>query len=259
MTPHIISSIADGVMQIEIARAERRNALTVDMYQALARALDAADRDEAVGVMLIQGSAAVFTAGNDIEDFLARPPSGLDAPVFDFLRALLRARKPLVAAVSGPAVGIGTTLLLHCDQVVAGQSARFALPFVNLGLCPEAASSLLLPRAIGPARANEMLLSGRSLDAGTALAWGLVQQVVPDAEVLAAGRALALSLAAKPRAALLATKALLRQPVLAAAEAALAEEALRFGALLRSAESREALAAFLEKRAPDFARARAAA
>jgi enoyl-CoA hydratase/carnithine racemase len=204
---------------------------------------------------LITGSGGAFTAGNDLNDFLNSPdasiaPDNMDRPVLRFLRAIATAAKPVVAAVHGAAVGVGTTMLLHCDLVVAGRGARFQLPFTNLALVPEAASSLLLPRLLGMQRASEMLLLGEPIDAATAHQWGLVNRLVDTA------RALARKLAAKAPEALRLTKALMRGHSSAGIAARMAEEGAAFASQLKSAELKEAVAAFFEKRAPDFHKAR---
>lgn len=242
-----------AVAEIVFDRPDKRNAITVAMYAAMADALDAAEADPAVRVVLFHGRGGAFTAGNDLADFLAQPTDDPNRPVFRFLRLLSGARKPLVAAVHGPAVGIGTTMLLHCDFVLAAEDARFALPFVNLGLVPEAASSLLLPRLAGYQRAAEMLMLGEPFDAATAHRFGLVGKVLPATDLLEAARALAVRLAVRPPEALRATKALLKSPVASVPEK-LEEEAAEFAFRLRSAELKEAVAAFFEKRAPDFGR-----
>ena len=253
MTPHIFTEASNGVQTIEIRRPEKKNALTIEMYTVLAAAILRAENDDAVRVILIQGQPGVFTSGNDVQDFLNNPPSGLDAPAFQFLRALIHANKPVVASVAGNAVGIGTTLLLHCDFVLAGKSARFSTPFSNLGVCPEAASSVALPLLIGWRRATEMLLLGNAIDADTAHAWGLINRVVPDDELQAQSLATVQAIAAKPVQALSATKALMRNKLMPAFDAALAEEAREFGRLLQTPDSQEAFRAFLEKRTPKFA------
>jgi enoyl-CoA hydratase/carnithine racemase len=242
-----------AVAEIVFDRPEKRNAITASMYAALAEALEAAEADEAVRVVLFHGNGGAFTAGNDLHDFLAQPEVGAERPVFRFLRALAGARKPLVAAVQGPAVGIGTTMLLHCDLVLAAEDARFALPFVNLGLVPEAASSLLLPRLAGHQLAAELLFLGDPFDAAMAQRIGLVGRVVPAAELLAAARGLADRLAGKPPQALRATKALLKSASTSVA-GRLDEEVAVFVQQLQSAELKEAVAAFFEKRLPDFSR-----
>ncbi|CAH2604759.1 Enoyl-CoA hydratase [Rhodovastum atsumiense] len=249
---HIAVEQHDAVLEIVLDRPDKRNAITTAMYTALADALQAAEADPAVRVVLFRGNGGVFTAGNDLKDFLQEPPAdGADWPAFRFLRAVAGAAKVLVAAVEGPAVGIGTTLLLHCDLVVAAANARFQLPFVKLGLVPEAASSLLLPRLAGYHRAAELLLLGEPFDAAAAQAMGLVNRVVPVAELLPAARALTVALAARAPEAVRATKALLKSDS-ATPAARLEEEAALFAARLRSAEIREAVAAFFEKRPPDF-------
>lgn len=249
-----MSSIATGrrgaVAEIVFDRPEKRNAITVAMYAALADALAAAEADCDVRVVLFRGNGGAFTAGNDLKDFLANPPDGPERPVFRFLRGLAGARKPLVAAVEGAAVGIGTTMLLHCDLVLAADTARFALPFVDLGLVPEAASSLLLPRLAGHQRAAELFFLGDPFDAATAQSIGLVGRVVPAADLLAAARALAERLAAKPPQALLATKALLKSASGSVAER-ITEEAAVFARQLQSTELKEAVAAFFGKRQAD--------
>jgi len=256
MSESIVCENLDGILRVEIRRPEKKNALTGPMYAALADAFAAAEGDPAVRVVLIHGQPGVFTAGNDLADFLDHPPLAEDppAPVFRFLQAFRTLSKPFVAAVSGAAVGIGTTILLHCDLVYAGASAKFQLPFVNLGLCPEAASSLLLPALAGHVRAAEMLLLGESFDAGKAREVGLVNAVLPDAEVLNHAWAQARKLAAQPSASVRLTKQLMKRAQAALVEQTMQEEGRHFRARLLSPEAREAFAAFLEKRKPDFSR-----
>ncbi|HEY4665305.1 MAG TPA: enoyl-CoA hydratase, partial [Comamonas sp.] len=183
----ILVHTEDGVRTVTLNRVEKKNSITQAMYSAMAEALTSAVDDDAVRVVVLQGDATVFSAGNDIGDFLARQSNndGLpqQSPVFQFLHALADFPKPLIAAVAGPAVGIGTTMLLHCDLVYAGDNAAFSMPFVNLGLCPEAASSLLLPRLMGYQRAAEALLLGEPFMAEAAMEAGLVNRVVPPTEV----------------------------------------------------------------------------
>ena len=245
---HVATQRRGAIAEIVFDRPDKRNAITVAMYTALADALAAAEADSAVRVVLFHGRGGAFTAGNDLGDFIANPPDGPESPVFRFLRGLAGARKPLVAAVDGPAVGIGTTMLLHCDLVLAADTARFALPFINLGLVPEAASSLLLPRLAGYQRAAELFFLGEPFDAATAQSIGLVGRVLPATDLLVAARALADRLAAKPPQALMATKALLKSSSATVAER-MAEEAAVFACQLQSAELKEAVAAFFEKRA----------
>ena len=254
MTDTIFSEAANGIQRIEIRRAAKRNALTNEMYTALERAFEQARADGAVRVVLVLGAPGVFTAGNDIADFLANPPLDADAPVLRWLRSLAQCEKPVVAGVAGMAVGVGTTMLLHCDYVVASQDAQFHLPFVNLGLCPEAASSLLLPLAIGHKRASEMLLFGERVPAASALDWGLVNAVVPNDRLVEVAEKLAAVLAAKPPGALVATKKLLRRTLAPAIAETLAVESRQFGELLGSPAAKECFTAFIEKRAPDPSR-----
>lgn len=242
-----------GVTTVTLNRLAAKNALTSSMYAALADALAAAAHDASQRVLVIQGHEAVFTAGNDIGDFLNAPPgAAADAPVHRFLNAIATFPKPLVAAVCGPAVGVGTTMLLHSDLVVAGDNAIFALPFVNLGVCPEAASSLLLARLIGHQRAAQALMLGDPMSAQTALELGLVNQLVVPGEANAAAQSLARRLAAKPLQSLLATKALMKAPLQAQILSAMADEGERFAQLLQQPAAKEAFAAFFQKRKPDF-------
>lgn len=245
---------ADGLLTLAFDRPEKKNAITAAMYQVMADALAAAESDPAVRAILFCGSDKIFSAGNDLEDFMKRPPSGPDAPVLQFLRRISAAGKPLLAAVAGPAVGIGTTLLLHCDLVYAADNARFSLPFAPLGLCPEAASSLLLPRIAGYQRAAEKLLTGDPFDAQEALAMGIVNRVLPLAELRAYAVAQAHKLIALPAASLRITKALMKGGAAGAAEvtAAMDAELAHFSKMLRAPEAREAMTAFFEKRKADF-------
>jgi len=238
-TPRMIRTLV-------IDRPDKKNAITAAMYTSLAADLEAARRDDAVGAVVITGAGSTFTAGNDLRDFLENPPSGEDAPVFRFLFTLAEFDKPLVAAVRGAAVGIGTTMLLHCDFVFVAPSARFHMPFIDLGLVPEAASTLLLPRLVGHPRAAQWLLLAEPFDATTALATGLVTEIVPDDAVLAHAQAIAERLAAKPRQAMRHTKRLLRSDR-AEVIAAIRREAGLFHEALRSSEARAAFQAFLKK------------
>ena len=252
MTDQITVRTADGIAELRFDRAAKRNAITAAMYAALRDALRAAAADDAVRVVLFTAAGDSFTAGNDLADFAA--PRGDDLAVTGFLHALAEAPKPLIAAVRGNAVGVGTTMLLHCDLVVAAPSARFQVPFVNLGLVPEAASSLLLPRLLGHHLASAMVLLGEALDADTALAAGMVNRVVPDGDLETTARAMAATLAAKPPTAVRLAKALLKGDG-SDIRARMDAEGVHFAAQLKSAECREAIAAFFEKRPPDFSRA----
>jgi enoyl-CoA hydratase/carnithine racemase len=250
----IVTRRHDAVLAIEFNRPQKRNAFTSDMYVALAAALDEAERDDFVRAVVFHGQPTVFTAGNDIEDFVKLPPQGPDSPVFHFLEAASAAAKPLIAAVNGPAVGIGTTLLLHCDLVYAGDDARFRLPFASLGLVPEFASSYLLPLVAGYQRAAELLLLGEAFDAQKAYAAGFVTAVVPAAQALDTALAAAQKIAALPAKSVRLTKALLKSAHRDAVRNQLQVEGEHFRAMLGEPAAREALAAFLEKRAPDFSK-----
>jgi enoyl-CoA hydratase/carnithine racemase len=254
MSQHVVTESAAGVTTIRMNRPDKKNALTVEMYEVMARAVADAEKDPAVKVIRFEAAGETFSAGNDLADFMQRPPTGPDSPVFAFLTAIATARKPLVAAVDGLGVGIGLTMLLHCDLVYASDRARFRTPFVDLGLVPEAASSLLLPRLIGHPRAAELLLLGETIDARTALEWGIVNAVVAPAELAARAQAACQKLAAKPPTALRISKQLLKESGHATVTERIVHEAGHFGRQLASAEVKEAISAFFEKRAPDFSK-----
>ncbi len=253
-SPNVQISTSDGILTIGLHRPEKKNALSLAMYVAMTSALRVGQDDPAVRAVVIQGTADCFTSGNDIADFVSGPTPERLAPIFDFLAIISTYEKPIVAAVNGLAVGIGTTLLLHCDLVCAGESARFQLPFINLGLVPEAASSLLLPRLAGSHRAAELLMLGEMFSAATAREIGLVNRVTPDRECQAAARELAAKLVAKPAAALRLTKALLKKRSAASVRDVMTEESNLFVARLKSPEAAEAFTAFLERRKPDFSK-----
>jgi enoyl-CoA hydratase/carnithine racemase len=246
MGEQILVTQADGVCELRLNRPEKRNALTLAMYAALSDAIEAADRDDAVRVILLSGAGAGFTAGNDLADFLNGPPLSDQHSTARFVRLLPGIRKVLVAAVHGMTVGIGVTLLLHCDLVLAGHGTRLSMPFVKLGLVPEAASSLLLPRLVGAQRAAELLLLGSAFDAAQALQMGLVNRLVADDKLLEEARAAARALAAQPADALLTSKRLLRGDV-QVITARIEEELKEFARLLGSADFRAAAQAFLQK------------
>jgi enoyl-CoA hydratase/carnithine racemase len=235
MSEEILKSCAEGVCELRFDRPEKRNAITHRMYQALAAGLQAAEADEAVRVVLLSGAGASFCAGNDLNDFVSGPPFSSAHPVMDVLRTLATFDKPLLAAVHGPTVGIGVTMLLHCDLVVAAQGTQLIMPFVALGLVPEAGSSLLLPRLVGQQRAAELLLLGEPLDAAAAERLGLVNRVVAPDKLLDEARALAQRLVRQPAEALRATRRLLRGDT-AELRARIEAEAQVFGARLKSAE-----------------------
>jgi enoyl-CoA hydratase/carnithine racemase len=242
----------DRIATIELARPDKKNALSTAMYAAMTESLAAAESDPEVRAIVIQGARDCFTAGNDLKDFLQGPSGASQA--LRFVSALSKFGKPVVAAVGGPAVGIGTTLLLHCDLVYASLDARFHLPFVPLGLVPEAASSLLLPRLAGYQRAAAWLLLGQAFTAEEALAAGIVTEVVPQENLIERARAAAVALAALPPESIRLTKQLMKRPVAAEVAGQMAEEARVFAERLQSAEAKEAMAAFMEKRKPDFSR-----
>jgi enoyl-CoA hydratase/carnithine racemase len=245
----------NGVATIEIARPEKKNALTVEMYQALADAIDAAGENKAVRALLITGQPGIFTSGNDLQDFLNRPrPHIDDSPVFRFMRALILCDKPVVAAVTGAAIGIGTTMLLHCDFVYVSDEARLAMPFASLGLVPEFGSSVLVPRLMGGRRAAEKLLLGDPFTAETAVECGIANAVLPASEVLPHARRVAERFSALPPNAVRESKRLLREPDRAEILETVKREAAIFTAQLSSAEAREAMQAVLEKRKPDFSK-----
>ena len=251
---NVVVETRDRVLRIEIARLEKKNALTQEMYGAMAEALAAAEADGAVRAILIHGTRDCFTAGNDLKDFLERSAGGGPSAAFRFISALPKLAKPLVAAVGGPAVGIGTTMLLHCDLVYAAPGARFQMPFVPLGLVPEAASSLLLPMVAGYQRAAELLLLGQPFTADRALAAGFVTEIVPEEMLLEHARNAAIAVAALPPASVRLTKQLMKRQLGAAIASQMQEEGRIFAERLRSGEAKEAMSAFFEKRKPDFSR-----
>jgi enoyl-CoA hydratase/carnithine racemase len=252
-----INSVTDGaITRIEIARPQKKNAITGEMYRLLAAALRAAQDDARVRAVVLHGSRDIFTAGNDLDDFLnaGTTTSFADRPALSFMKAMIAIEKPVIAAVNGAAVGIGTTLLQHCDLAYCADNAMFSLPFVNLGLCPEFGSSLLLVRNAGAKRAAEKLLLGEPISPEEAVEMGFINRILAPGEVLDYALRQAARLAAMPPGALRTTKRLLREPVRAAVERAIQEETTAFGELLASPEAKEAFTAFLEKRKPDFSR-----
>ncbi len=252
---HIQSQSDGAVRRITINRPEKKNALTAEMYEALADELGKAEADPEVRVILLHGAGEAFTAGNDLVDFLQRPWKGQDLPpAVRFIRAVVNARKPVVAAVHGATVGVGTTILLHCDLVYAADDTRFLMPFINLGIVPEAGSTVLLPLLVGHQRAAELLMLAAPFTAQRAHELGLVNAVVPFAELLPTAANAAQNLAEKPPAALRACKELLRRTYKAEVDRAIREEVAVISERLDSPESREALNAFAEKRKPDFSK-----
>jgi enoyl-CoA hydratase/carnithine racemase len=251
---NIRTGVLNGVATIEIARPEKKNAITAAMYEAMAEAIIVAGDDAAVRALLVTGQPGVFTSGNDIEDFLQRPPRDEDAPVFQFMRALIDCEKPVVVAVTGAAIGIGTTLLMHADLVYVSDEARLAMPFVSLGLVPEFASSLLAPQIMGRALAAEKLLLGEPFTGAEAVEMGLANAVLPAGEVMNHARRVAERFNALPPGAVRDAKRLLRAPQREATLATVRAEGEIFGTRLRSPEAMEAFQAFLQKRKPDFSR-----
>jgi enoyl-CoA hydratase/carnithine racemase len=255
MSEHVIVSRDGGVVEVRLNRPDKRNALTAGMYRAMADAIVAADADPRAGVVLFSGEGKGFTAGNDLGDFLSHADQGTTPSLAGnpFLTALAEAKVALVAAVHGQAVGIGVTMLVHCDLVIAASDTQMTTPFARLGLSPEAGSSLLMPRIMGHQRAAEVLLLGETLDAERARDFGLVNRVVAPERLMEEARAVARRLAALPPAALRASKALMRADSQALAER-IGEENAEFARRLQSPEFREAATAFFEKRAPDFSK-----
>ncbi|SFR77150.1 Enoyl-CoA hydratase/carnithine racemase [Marinobacter daqiaonensis] len=253
MSEHVTIDLQDQIQIARLNRPERKNALTQDMYTALAHAIQSAETDDAIRCTLITGSEECFTAGNDLSDFAAGPVGEFEtSPVGRFLFGLAGANKPVVTAVNGPAVGIGTTMLLHVDMVFAGNNTAFQMPFANLGLCPEGASSLLLPEWLGRVRAAELLLLGGVFDAPKALELGLINRVCEPAETERQALDACRQLAAQPPAAIRATKRLLNRRNQEALRTAMLAEGELFGERLTSPEAAEAFKAFMEKRKPDF-------
>lgn len=240
-------------LEIVMNRPERKNALSMDMYAEMAEAIEQARKNQDIRALLIRGSQTCFTSGNDLDDFMNNPPSeDGNNSVTHFMRALFECEKPVVAAVNGNAVGIGTTMLLHCDLVYAGENAKFQMPFANLGLCPEYASSQLLPRMLGHVKAAELLLLGEPFDAVKAEASGIINSVYADDLVLQKAQEACEKLEQQPPAALKATKKLMREPLVATNTGAMDAEMKLFASGLQSAEFNEAVTAFFEKRKPDF-------
>ena len=248
----IKTATINGVATIEIARPEKKNAITGAMYRQMAEALDAAKADAAVRAVLITGQPGIFTSGNDIEDFMQRPPG--ESPAFVFMRALMGCDKPVVAAVTGAAIGIGATMLLHCDFVYVSDEARLAMPFVSLGLVPEFASSLIVPQLMGNARAAEKLLLGDPFTGADAVECGIANAVLPASEVVNHARRIAERFNALPPGAVRDSKTLMRRARQKLALETIAVEGEVFGARLRSPEAQEAFSAFFQKRKPDFSK-----
>ena len=250
----IKTAILNGVATIEIARPEKKNALTGAMYRAMADGLNAAATDPAARAVLITGQPGIFTSGNDIEDFMQRPMDGSESPPIVFMRAMLGCDKPIVAAVTGAAIGIGTTLLLHCDFVYVSDEARLAMPFVSLGLVPEFASSLIVPQLMGNVRAAEKILLGDPFTGAEAVECGIANAVLPADEVVPHARRVAERFNALPPGAVQESKRLLRRARAAATMETIGVESEIFARRLRSPEAQEAFSAFFQKRKPDFSK-----
>ncbi|MGH8352470.1 MAG: enoyl-CoA hydratase-related protein [Pseudomonas sp.] len=253
MSEHVVVEREPGLLCLRLNRPDKLNALTRAMYSRMAEVLAEADADPSVRAVLISGGAECFTSGNDVADFLQAPPTGLDSPVFHFMRTLFELNKPVVAAVAGPAVGIGTTLLLHCDLVYVSRDAKLKMPFVNLGLCPEFGSSLILPRLLGHAKAAELLLLGESFTGEQAAAWGIANAALADGPAtLAKAREMALRFQQLAPSAVADSKRLMRAPGREELRRVIADEGELFGQRLRSPEAIEALSAFMQRRQPVF-------
>jgi enoyl-CoA hydratase/carnithine racemase len=250
----IVTERSGSILRVQFNRPAKKNAMTSAMYIALADFFDAAAKNDHVRVVLWHGAGDSFCAGNDVEDFLKNPPGPGESPQAILMKALLNFDKPIVAAVHGAAVGGGTTMLTHCDVVYAGESTKFQMPFINLGLVPEFGSSFSVPARIGYLRAAELILLALPFDARRAAELGLVTRVMPDQKLLSAATETAQKLAEKPAAALQACKRLMKRPSREQIEQAMKEENEEFAARVRSADTKEAFAAFLQKRAPDFTR-----
>jgi enoyl-CoA hydratase/carnithine racemase len=250
---HIQSEVQNSVLHVVINRPEKKNALTSAMYEAMVEILQRAEADPGVRVIVLRGNGDSFTAGNDIEDFVQQPWKGQAVPPAEqFIRAVAFATKPVIAAVHGLAVGIGTTILLHCDLVYSAEDAKFMMPFVNLGILPEAGSTLLLPRLIGHQRACELLLLATPFSAQRAYELGIVNRVVAGDQLQATVAAAAQSLVEKPASAIRLAKRMMKEHLKADLDRVIREEVLAIAGRLDSPETSEALRAFLEKRKPNF-------
>lgn len=252
MSDHIKVEIDNHIALVTFDRADKKNAFTVEMYESLVEVLRGADKNPDVRVMVVTGAGDAFTSGNDLMDFMNTPPAGKDSPVFQILTTLVDLKTPIIAAVNGVAIGIGTTMLLQCDLVYAAPQAKFQMPFVNLGLCPEGASSLLLPMMMGIPQATELLMFGDKFSAERASEVGIVNAVVDD--VLAHAMERAAVIAAKAPASVRLTKELIRKRLRKDIHEAMGDEGDHFLERLQSEEAKEAFGAFFEKRAPDFSK-----
>lgn len=250
----IITEIKDSLLQIQMNRPEKKNALTIEMYKDMTKALQEASANSSIRAVVFCGQPDIFSSGNDLQDFMKGVEVVEESAVLLFLKELSAFPKPVVASVAGPAIGIGTTMLLHCDLIYAAKNSRFQLPFVNLALVPEAASSLMLPARIGYHRAAELLLLGEVFSADKALEYGLINGVVDNGEELSTALEAAKKLATKPPSAIRLSKMLLKQSTTEAVHQRIDDEAVHFSQCLKSPEAAEALKSFYEKRAPDFSK-----
>ena len=250
----ILTHTQDAVLTLTMNRPSRKNALTLSMYEHLTEALQNAKEDAKIRAVVLTGAGDAFTAGNDLNDFMQSPPTSTDTPVFHFLKEILEFPKPLIAAINGAAIGIGTTMLLHCDLVYASENAIFQLPFIRLGLVPEAGASYLIPRLVGHRRAAELLMFGEKFDAKEALNLGLINEEVQHEQVLTRAQERACVLAQLPPEAMRQTKQLLRQPTQGLLQEVMLREGETFMQRLSSPETAEAIQAFFMKRPPDFSR-----
>ncbi|MGH8446764.1 MAG: enoyl-CoA hydratase [Solimonas sp.] len=251
---HIVTELQDRVLTIRLNRPDKKNAISGAMYKAMAEAFTAAATNDEVRVILLTGTPDSFSSGNDLADFLNTPENAGGNVIAQFMQSMIDTAKPIVAAVSGLAIGIGTTALLHCDLVYAAEKTRFQMPFVNIGICPEFASSLILPALMGHPRAAELILLGEMFSAAKAREYGIVNDVLPDADVQAHARAQALKLAAQPPNAMRTSKALLKRWTREQVKTVLGVEINHFVPMLKQAEALEALTAFMQKRKPDFSK-----
>ncbi len=254
MTEALTHELSEGVLTVSFNRAEKKNALTLDMYDALVEQLQRSESDPQIRCVVLRGEGGIFTAGNDLGDFMKNPPDSMDSPVGRLLAILPALSKPLVAAVDGPAIGLGTTILMHCDLAYCTTRAKFKMPFVPLGLCPEAGSTYLLPRLAGRVRATELLMLGESFSAETAVHIGLVNAVVEPDALDEHTRSVATKIAGLPAASVRLTKQLIAQSHADLLRASMQREGDQFLSRLRSPEAMEAMQAFFQKRAPDFSK-----
>lgn len=254
MSEHIDYEVEDRILKLKINRAEKKNALTLSMYDTLAKAINEANENRDIRVIYVSGSGDSFCSGNDIKDFLGEPPADGNSPVLRFIDAIVHAEKPIVAGVNGVAVGVGATMLLHFDLVFASDQACFQLPFVNIGVCPEAGSSFLLPTLVGHRRAAELVLLGEMFDVQAAVDYGIVNRQTTADELEATALQAARQIAAQPPSAVRTAKALLRAAMHEPIQAARSREDSHFLPMLLGDEAREAMTAFMEKRKPDFSR-----